>query len=358
MTGMTNPLFLDFIRKQVAAGISRPDIEKVLKINGLTPAEIEESFSAALSGASPVSETHPQAPVANTVGIQATPTPAAPEINVQPPVLLARPQSMTWFEVLMYASIAFSIYLSLGAIPSLSTVSSIASLALAALSLVFFSALARILLVYAVARRAQIWAFIVLCLLVILSSISTVSVFVIQLLNGDVTSILYRTGQLLPFLLEITAIGLLLFTNARSWLFGHVLSRDDSGLPVNKFWIKVIPRTNTLYLLVCGVLFILVDSMILAANPELFQFWAFMAGVLVIFLCFYYFENTYSSKKLSSTQSPLDSWIFALIMLRNIVFVLNLIRLIQLIGMMALAFFGIPYLIGYALLFYYRFKVR
>ena len=110
--------------------------------------------------------------------------------------------------------------------------------------------------------------------------------------------------------------------------------------PVVSMWGKGIPRTNWVFmgtslLLVFGLdLFVLMQS-----NFSLMPFWIEMLIVFGVFTVFFSFENYVFSKKFSSTRSALDPWISLVIVLRNLVFVLNFVPVIQVLGMLLLGGF-------------------
>ena len=119
----------------------------------------------------------------------------------------------------------------------------------------------------------------------------------------------------------------------------------------NTMWSKSIPGVNYFFLVVSSILVFGVDLYILSSSPELFPFYIEMAVVFIIFSAFLYYENkTLKSKFLYSQGLTLDKWICALIILRNLIFVLNFIPFIQIAGAIALVFGGIPLLAIYAYL--------
>jgi len=133
-------------------------------------------------------------------------------------------------------------------------------------------------------------------------------------------------------------------------------NNPSSVIIENKIWLKVIPRTNTGFMVVSLLLVFGLDLVILLASPDLAPFFIAMVVVLGIFGIFYYIENRIFKKKLETTLSKKDKWISLLIILRNLVFLLNFIPYIQILGGLALIFGGIPYLIIYFFLLRYRRK--
>ena len=88
----------------------------------------------------------------------------------------------------------------------------------------------------------------------------------------------------------------------------------------------------------------LLDLSIAVSSPELRPFLYIMLGVLAVFATFFYLENFIFRKKFANTPSSLDKWISTIIVIRNIIFLLNFIPLIQLLGLAGLVYIG--WLIG------------
>jgi hypothetical protein len=104
-------------------------------------------------------------------------------------------------------------------------------------------------------------------------------------------------------------------------------------------WAKDIPRVNRVFMVISLVFVFGLDLLILISNPGLAPFWFMMLGVLAAFVFFYYLENFVFRKRFAGTTSHLDKWILRVIILRNIIFVLNFIPFIQLIGLYLLTGF-------------------
>lgn len=134
------------------------------------------------------------------------------------------------------------------------------------------------------------------------------------------------------------------------------VSQASSTGVENKIWSKGIPRTNVGFMVVSLLLVFGLDLVILLNSPGLAPYFIVMLVVLGIFGVFYYIENYVFKKKYSNSQSKLDAWISVLAVLRNLVFVLNFIPFIQILGGVALVFGGIPYLILYGILLSFRSK--
>lgn len=130
----------------------------------------------------------------------------------------------------------------------------------------------------------------------------------------------------------------------------------ENGVGENKFWTKHVQRSNNSTLYFTLGMLLTVDLVILILSPGLFPFWIAMAAVVAGLYGFIYFENHYLGPKFQHTDSKLDYWILTMVGIRNLVAAINVIPVIQLIGMAALTFLALPYLVVYSLLIYFRFK--
>lgn len=105
-------------------------------------------------------------------------------------------------------------------------------------------------------------------------------------------------------------------------------------------WSKGILRTNRTFMVISLLLVFGLDLFILFSSGfSLMPFWIEMLIVFGIFTVFFCLENYVFSKKFSDTKSALDPWISGIIVLRNLIFLLNFIPVIQILGMMLLAGF-------------------
>ena len=102
-------------------------------------------------------------------------------------------------------------------------------------------------------------------------------------------------------------------------------------------WAKGIPRTNKVFMIISLVLVFGLDFFIAISSPDLRSFWYMMLAVFAVFAVFFCLENFIFRKKFANTTSSLDKWISMIIVIRNLVFLLNFIPFIQLLG---LAFLG------------------
>jgi len=122
-------------------------------------------------------------------------------------------------------------------------------------------------------------------------------------------------------------------------------------------WRTTIPKSNTGSLRFAIGFFLIVDTTILVLTGfSLFMFWAAMLAVIAIMWAFVHYENKVLSPRYMSSTSKLDKWISALIGLRNAIFFLNLIPVIQVLGFTLLVWGGIPYLLSYILIIQARNK--
>jgi hypothetical protein len=112
-----------------------------------------------------------------------------------------------------------------------------------------------------------------------------------------------------------------------------------SNQPVKSIWGKGIPRTNWTFMVISLLLVFGLDLLILFSSPSLWPFWAEMLIVFVIFAIFFCLENYIFSKKFSDTKSHLDPWISGIIVARNLIFLLNFVPFIQILGMALVAGF-------------------
>lgn len=120
--------------------------------------------------------------------------------------------------------------------------------------------------------------------------------------------------------------------------------------PVNKIWSKTIPYINVTFMTFSVMLVFGLDLIILIFNFSLVFFWIIMLVVFGLFVIFFRLENYLFNKKFAKSKSALDPWIGALIVLRNLVFILNFIPGIQIIGAMIFIVAIWPYIILYSIL--------
>jgi hypothetical protein len=127
-------------------------------------------------------------------------------------------------------------------------------------------------------------------------------------------------------------------------------------------WNKAVPKTNMTTTVVSLGLF-LFSVFVVGGGLEVFvdsmlsEFAYMMLWTMLGFGFFVLLENfVFCTSLKDRTKSGLDPWIMMLIGLRNMVVILSVIPFIQLLGMAAIFFGGIPWIILYTLLLSLRFK--
>lgn len=346
---MADQQFVTYVKQQLAAGISREAITQTLKLNGLSEQDIAAIFAEAQAGsATPMSA--PQA-IPQAVPVSAVPQTIAPQVAA-PANTSPRPKSVLYFEIFMYTSVVVSV---LGPWVMYMSITQRFNDLLGPMVFGSLFALpvliAKLVLIFLAARRRMNWARIVLIavfLFGLLSSVAAVSALLARSLTGFVS--------IVPVVLQIVAFCFVFSRSANSW-FGT--DSVPGGVPLqggaqNTTWTKVIPRINLACLILPAPVLFVLYPIILMGEPELTPFWIIMLVVFGIFGVFYYLENRVFRKKYSHSASKKDTWIAVLIVLRNIVFILNYIPFIQLLGLAGLAFMGIPFIVIYGLLLQYR----
>ena len=104
-------------------------------------------------------------------------------------------------------------------------------------------------------------------------------------------------------------------------------------------WAKGIPRTNKVFMIISLVFVFGLDLFIAISSPDLRSFWYMMLRVFAVFAFFFCLENFVFRKKFANTTSSLDKWISMIIVIRNLIFLLNFIPFIQLLGLALLGGF-------------------
>ena len=170
--------------------------------------------------------------------------------------------------------------------------------------------------------------------------------------------------QVIPVVLEVIAVYYLFTSSSRAWLrtgdpTNHVPhgSTNIYAQKRSNVWNKVIPRFNWITLCISLAILLLIDLPILRSSPDLAGFFYIMLATLACFLVLFGLENYVFRKSMLNTfSSALDGWIVALISARNVVVILSVIPFIQLIGMAAIVFGGIPWIIAYVILIFVRYR--
>jgi hypothetical protein len=328
---MITPQLLDFARQRLATGTDRNEVEQALRINGLNDEEVAQVFT--------------------TIG-EATPVVGAPPPVEPPPIPQVavreehgpRPRSVRYFELLMYASVLVGIAIPLTKYREFITPEFLDSGFLFLLLLPASLILLRLVLIFLAAHRKANWARFVLLVLFLGSFLGIFGLVG----SSDPVFIALNVGRII---LEFTAFCFVFSSSANKWFEPEAAGNGPLAAGTqNATWSKTIPRTNKAFMGISLLLVFGLDLFILISSPELFMFWAAMVAVLVVFGIFFYCENYVLAKRYLTSQSNLDRWISFLVIVRNVVFILSFIPLVQILGGMLLVTGGIPYLIIYLIL--------
>lgn len=333
---------IDYMKTQLSSGVAREKITSdLLGQGGWTVDQINEAFHAAQ---------------------QSAPTQISQTETVFK--MTQAPKNIKYFEWLMYASFAGSVVIWL--FQFINNVFQLHLIAAAATPLI--GLLIRLLFVHQVVYKRANWARIALVVLFVLGFFGTLASIFFIFTNP----ILLVTT--IPSLLEIAAIYFVFTKDSSAWLSKTetITVRDDAGNVVNvsqvpatskgNIWNKAIPRTNLITALVSSGLFLFSvfgvgGGLGVFSSSDLGFFAQIMLATMVGFGFFALLENFVFCKSLKdSTSSGLDPWIMMLISARNFAVILSVIPLIQLLGMVGIAFGGIPWLIIYIILLSLRFK--
>jgi hypothetical protein len=171
---------------------------------------------------------------------------------------------------------------------------------------------------------------------------------------------------LLPIGIEIAALYFVFTSSASAWLVpkqavqleGGSVSQFSHSSPnepavVNQYWIKWVPAINKFFLIVVLFLMLAINPFILLTDSlglgfeTMIFFFGIMLLPTIIFVAFYYYEKSKLVPNYQYSSSKLDPWFLVLIFIRNTAFVASVIPFVQILGMAALIFGGIPYLIVY-----------
>ncbi len=362
--------FNDFIRRQLSMGATPEDIKKALATGTWSESDIEEALKSISGAQDPIVQT---AAISVLVQEAATPVVVAKDhtqvsvADTQPPMEM--PSSIRTFEVLMYTSLLVGILTTYfrygllgGSMPSFSTIYPL--LILLQLPTLVIAVVA----VWLAARSRKNWARWVLLVLFGLSSISgTASLLSLSSLSLSSLSVLISLAQ--P-ILQLVALCYVFSASANKWfgtssetvtIASTVPASPSPGkwvgfsAALNRTWTRSIPATNIGFLLVYLGLLLGVDRPIVLANPELVGFWDAMLAVFAAFLLFFALETFIFRKKFSTTSSGADSSILIVIVLRNLLFLLNFIPFVQVIGLLGLPTVGLILLIVYCVYIARRF---
>jgi len=328
--------FLNYIKNQRVAGIARDDIKRVLLLNGLSEQDIAEGF-AVVEGVPTATLAVPAVPAS------VTPAAAAPISTSAVSEQMLRPQSVKYFEFLMYAGIAANIATTVYQYKSLWTQFNSTPLLLT-LSTPVLILFIQFLLVWLASHQRKNWARIAL-LVPFLMNVLGVAGVIFLILRSPILGIL----SLLPLTFEIAGFSFAFSSSANKWFAPQEAQTGPTPgqATYNPIWAKGIPGTNMVFMIISLVLVFGLDLLILFGQWALLHFWIEMLIVQGIFVIFFYTENYSYSKRFASSRSALDSWIVALVVIRNIFFVLNAIPFIQIAGAAGLILGAIPFLILY-----------
>lgn len=127
-----------------------------------------------------------------------------------------------------------------------------------------------------------------------------------------------------------------------------------------RLWSKTIPWINLSSLAIYLVFVFGIDLYTVFQQTyrrdTYWGFWKIMLLVLAVYLLFFWLESFVLKKKFASTTSRLDGWVLFVIIVRNVVFLLNFIPLIQLLGLVIDIFAGWAIVITYIILIYFRYR--
>ena len=105
-------------------------------------------------------------------------------------------------------------------------------------------------------------------------------------------------------------------------------------------WAKGIPKTNKVFMIISLLLVFGLDLFIAISSPDLKGFWYMMLAVFAVFAVFFCLENFVFSKKFANTTFSIDKWISFVVVIRNLLFILNFIPFIQLLGLAGILYGG------------------
>jgi hypothetical protein len=320
---------IDYVKTQLSSGVTREKITSdLLGQGGWTMEQINEAFGYAE---------------------QSIPTQMSYQATVSD--MTQAPVTIKYFEWLMYASFLASIGVWIFQFSS----TGFLVYKITAVAVPIIGILLKFFCVYKVAYHRAEWARIVLF---VLSALNAFSIF--GLLFYAFSNPLFLVTALpiiflvtaLPIILEIAAIYFVFNASSNAWLATNTSTQGAGAYVANNTkWNKVIPRINKLSSIVAVGIFLVAffsfGGFSVFSDLDIGFFAMIMIAVIYVLGGINYFENSVLVKKYSNSTSTLDTWFVTLTTLRNIVFILNVIPLIQILGIIALVFGGIPYLIVY-----------
>jgi hypothetical protein len=325
---MTNEL-INYLKTQVSSGVAREKIiSDLLGQGGWTMEQINEAFR------------HADQSIPVQMSYQAT----AMDMT-QTPV------SIKYFEWLMYASFLASIGIWVFQFGS----TGFQAYILTAFAVPIIGVLLKFFCVYMVAYHRVKWARIVLVVLFALNAFSILRFFF------DTYSNLIFLVTALPIILEIAAIYFVFEAQSNAWLAKNSSTQEAGAYITNNTkWTNVIPGINKIFTIISVGVFVVVvlsfggPSVFTSSDLAVFAF--AMLGTVIVIGAINYFETFSLAKRYVNSNSRLDTWFTVLAVLRNLVLFLSVLPFIQIIGMYAMVFGGIPYLIVYYFLVHARNK--
>ncbi|MDO8269059.1 MAG: hypothetical protein Q7T54_00095 [Candidatus Levybacteria bacterium] len=123
----------------------------------------------------------------------------------------------------------------------------------------------------------------------------------------------------------------------------------------NKTWTVLIPAINKSIFIISLLVLCLIDIPYLVKVPSLFIFFIPMVISILLFVVFLYIENDLK-QSYKNSRSLLDILFVVLITIRNILFFLNVLPVIQILGIFAVGVLCIPYIIIYVFAIHRRDK--
>lgn len=122
----------------------------------------------------------------------------------------------------------------------------------------------------------------------------------------------------------------------------------------SSLWTSKIPRINMISFVIYVILLLFVDLSIVITSPSLLEYFYMMLFVFGTFMVFFILENALLCRKFTDYQD-IDYVILVLIVVRNLIYLLNFIPLIQLVGILIAYTFGIVIVILYITLIVLRY---
>lgn len=365
-----NEQLAKYARDRIASGSSVEEVRNVLKINGLSEAEIAAllgSIGAPSVVPTPSPVAVPPQAASMPQGVPAA-VPAAAAAMGEPPVEVRRFASSMYAAIVLFLAIRLGqqgLALFEGSNELLLQSGFLASMFVGALVVPLIVAGISVWLVRQVVHKGYFWPVILLAIALVLNLLTSLGglAYAAQIaLSGrdiieaiGVPAIAFFVATLIPLFYSIRGLANGFSKNARAWYWKPSASPLPNGA-TSLTWTKAVPRMNWTFLVISGLLVFGLDLAILASSPDLAFFWFAMAGVFMVNLLFMGLENQLFAKHFKDSSSSLDGWILTLAGLRNIAAILNYIPFIQILGWMAIGFGGIPFLVLYAILISFRYK--